>query len=64
MKLSTALILSLFLSLPIAMTACETQHTEETHENLLGGTTHKEQTTTENPITGQTNTEQSTVTTH
>jgi len=64
LRLSHALVLASILSLPVLMTGCETQHSEETHENLLGGTTHKESTTTENPITGQTSTEHSSVTTH
>lgn len=64
LRLSVALVLSMFLSLPIVMTGCETAHSETTHDNLFGGTTHKETTTTENPITGQTNTEHSSVTTH
>ena len=58
------LLLASILSLPILMTGCETSHSEDTHENLLGGTTHKETTTTENPITGTTSTEHSSVTTH
>ncbi len=64
LRLPLALVVASMFSMPVLMTGCETSPTETTHDNLLGGTTHKESTTVENPITGQTSTEQQTQVTH
>lgn len=59
MKLLSTLVLSASLFAGIAVTGCETSHTESDKPGLLGGNTHTETTTTKNPITGDTNVQQS-----
>jgi len=56
MKALSSFILAAALCGGMYVTGCETQHTESTTPNLLGGETHKETTTTQNPVTGDTST--------
>jgi hypothetical protein len=63
-KLPIVLILSAVLTAPLFLAACEESHTETTHENLLGGETHKETTVYKNPVTGETTVDRQTSTTH
>ena len=52
MKTLRILALTATLGLGFYSLGCETSHTEEDKQNLLGGTTHEETTTTHNPVTG------------
>ena len=56
MKALSTFALAAVLFGGIALTGCETSHSESTKPNLLGGQTHDETTTTKNPITGDVST--------
>jgi hypothetical protein len=56
MKTLSTLAFAALLFAGIALTGCETSHTETDKPGLLGGNTHEETTTTKNPITGDVDT--------
>ncbi|HZK81811.1 MAG TPA: hypothetical protein VFC46_12105 [Humisphaera sp.] len=56
MKLLSTAILAATLFTGLAITGCETSHTETDKPGLLGGNTHTETTTTKNPVTGDVST--------
>ena len=63
MRTIKTLVLGGFLTFSLGILGCETSHTEETHRNLLGGTTHEETTTYKNPD-GSVSTDQQKEVTH
>jgi hypothetical protein len=56
MKALSTLVFAALLFGGIALTGCETSHSESDKPGLLGGNTHQETTTTKNPITGDVDT--------